>query len=281
MAYTVAVASGKGGTGKTTFAVNLAAVADQQLTLLDCDVEEPNCHLFLPLADQTSRRFAVPVPDFDMSICDGCGACGTACRYKAIAVIDKKPMLFPELCHSCGGCVRACPTEAIKEVPMEIGTVYVGRWQAKEFAYGKLDIGRARSAPLIEYLRKYHSGTDLILIDAPPGTSCPTVAAVRGADLMILVTEPTPFGLNDLRLAVEMGNALGLAQAVVINRSDLGEADIDGWCRDAGIPIIARVPFSREIAEQYCRGAIIADHIPEFRKVCETVWNHIRKANLT
>ncbi len=279
---TIAIASGKGGTGKTTFAINLFSIIKEPAALIDCDVEEPNCHLFLQSElqsdTQKSERFSVLIPEIDFDKCTGCRKCAEVCRYNAIVVIEKRPMLFEELCHNCGGCARHCPQNAITETSKDIATINVAKWRGKQFAYGVLDVGQARSSPVIDYLRKnfaYCQDNGYTLIDCPPGTSCPAVEAVRGVDLLVLVTEPTPFGVNDLELAIKMGKALGLKQAVIVNRSDLGAADVRKMCNKYNIPIIGEIGFDKNIARTYSHGKIISDEIPSFRQTCEQIWRQI------
>ena len=281
---TIAIASGKGGTGKTTFAVNLFSIIAESVMLIDCDVEEPNCHLFLQSRTQQqeteiSERFSVLIPEIDFGKCTGCRKCAQVCRYNAIVVIEKRPMLFEELCHNYGGCARHCPQNAIKEVPKEVASINVTRWRGKKFVYGLLDIGQARSSPVIGYLRKNYAdkiNNEYVLIDCPPGTSCPAVEAVRGVDLLVLITEPTPFGLNDLELAIKMGIALNLKQAVIINRADLGASDVKKMCNNYNIPIIGEIAFDKNIAGAYSRGKIISDEIISFRTQCEQIWQKIK-----
>jgi len=274
----IVIASGKGGTGKTTVTVNLASVSPTNVTVLDCDVEEPNAHLFIHPEFSEKKRVPVLYPDFDMELCTGCGDCKRACRFNAIAIIKDKPILVPELCHSCGACVTACSFDAISEVPFDIGTLESGKWKNGAFAHGLLDIGQARSEPLIDAVRDYgraRSADGLVLVDAPPGTSCPVLASVNGADYVVLVTEPTPFGLHDLRLAVEMCHALKLECGIVINRSDIGDNGVRDYCNSEGIKILAEFPFDRRVAETYSRGDIIVDRLPDLRAAYENLLERI------
>lgn len=280
----LAIASGKGGTGKTTVALNLAAVADQPVRLLDCDVEAPNDHLFIKPEQIEERISSVMVPAFDQGLCDGCGRCKKHCRFNAIAVLGGKPMLFPELCHSCGACIPVCPHGAISEVQRPIGVVRRGTKDHISLVYGVLNIGEAKSPPLIGDVKKEfrvggvdgaRSGVGLTIIDAPPGTSCPVVAAVKHCDYLLLVTEPTPFGLHDLKLAVGMAQALGLRHGVVINRCDLGDAQVHDFCVKNQIPLLAELPFDRRVAEAYAAGKIPVMAVPDIATVYRRLYQRI------
>jgi MinD superfamily P-loop ATPase len=255
----IAIASGKGGTGKTTVAVNLAlSIGNAQI--LDCDVEEPNAHLFLKPAIQERRPVCVPVPEVDEEKCTSCGRCQKICAFNAIVVLPRsadkkgKVMIFPNLCHGCGACAQLCPQGAIREVKREIGSIESGTSGEIQFAHGKLYIGEAVSPPLIKQVKERADPARTVIVDAPPGTSCPMIASVRGSDFCILVTEPTPFGLNDLILAVEAVRKMGIPHGVVINRSDIGDRKVEDYCRDQDIPILLSIPFERDIAELYSKG---------------------------
>ena len=274
----IAIASGKGGTGKTTVATNLATVASLQgtdVTLLDCDVEEPNCHIFVKPQIRLTCPVTVPVPKVDSEKCTGCGKCGEVCRYSAIVCLKGKVLVFPELCHGCGGCQLFCPVEAISEEGREVGVVEVGRAKGFAFAQGRLRIGEAMSPPLIKAVKAAATQTNLVIIDAPPGTSCPVIESVRDSDFVMLVTEPTPFGLNDLKLAVEMVRALELTFGVVINRADVGDDKVQSYCSDNGIAILEQIPDDRRIAEAYSRGEMICEALPDYESLFAGLLNKI------
>jgi len=262
----IAVASGKGGTGKTTVAVSLALSAGGPVTLLDCDVEEPNAGLFLPHENATMRPVTVPVPRIDTDRCTTCGKCASFCEYNAIVCIGTSVMVFPELCHSCGGCALVCPVKAITEVPVEIGTL--GEWSKGDFHFteGILKIGNALSPPVIRAVKASAAEADLVIIDCPPGTSCPMVTAVTGADYVILVTEPTPFGLHDLDLAVKTVRKMALPFGVIINRSDSGDDRVVEYCEREKIRVLLQIPEDRKIAEGYSTGKSLLESVPKYRE---------------
>ncbi|MBN2085547.1 MAG: ATP-binding protein [Anaerolineales bacterium] len=261
----LAIASGKGGTGKTTVAVNLARAFGEEVQLLDCDVEEPNAHLFLHGSKPTEETVTLPVPEFDEALCDSCGECGRFCAYHAILAFLSTPVLIPEMCHSCGGCALVCPRKAIREVERRIGAIQEMQSGNIRLVTGKLDVGGAMSPPLIRAVKnRRHAGVPAI-IDAPPGTSCPVIAAVRGADFVLLITEPTPFGLHDLTLAVETMRALDIPFGVAVNRVGIGDDRVHRYCRAEAIPILLEIPDDRRIAEAYSRGELIVEALPEYR----------------
>jgi len=264
----IAIASGKGGTGKTTIATNLAcSIASMGKTVqyLDCDAEEPNGHIFLKPDIQETQSITIGVPQVDSELCNGCGKCGQICQYSAIISLKETVMTFEQLCHSCGGCMLVCPTGAIKEKPKEIGFVDIGMANNVKFGQGRLKIGDIHTPPLIKKTKAYALDEGIVIIDAPPGTSCPVIEAVKGADFVLLVTEPTPFGLNDLKLAVGMVRELKIPFAVVINRSEPDEQMTNQYCRDENIDVIFEVPDDRRIAEAYSVGKMIVDVLPDYR----------------
>ncbi len=271
----IAVASGKGGTGKTTVSLALAEAAGKDALLLDCDVEEPNCHLFVS-AEPVRAPVTVLKPEADGSLCDGCRKCVEICRFNAIAVLGRKALLFPELCHGCGGCVKVCPTGALREKPYRIGDA--GSCVTENFILrdGSLSIGQTMSPPLIRAVKSGAAeGRGIVIADSPPGTSCSMVSAVRGADYVLLVTEPTPFGLHDLTLAVETLRTLKLSFGVIVNRSDSGDGRVCSYCREEGIPVLLEIPNRREIAEAYSRGETLLKASPEWKEKFERLLKEI------
>lgn len=266
---TIAVASGKGGTGKTTVAVTLARISSKRgadTAIIDCDVEAPNANLFVKMDVNVMDTVYVPSPVVSLDRCTGCGRCERICRFNAIALVGSEPMVFQDLCHHCGGCALVCPEQAISETPRRIGVIEEGCEGPLCYAGGRLDIGEAMSPPLINAVKKHLHTADVRIIDAPPGTSCPAVAAVDGASYVVLVAEPTPFGLNDFTLAVGMTRALGIPFGAFINRSDMGDDGLERYCAREGIEVLARIPYSREIAERYSRAEVaefLAGRYPE------------------
>jgi len=270
----ISVASGKGGTGKTTVATNLALVVSQweKTELIDADVEEPNAHLFLRPLISEREDVTVPVPEIDKARCDYCARCAEVCAWGAITVIRDAAIVFPELCHGCGGCALLCPRKAITEKPRTIGVVERGRARGIVFAHGRLNPGEALTVPLSRSVRRDAATPGrVVIIDAPPGTACPAVEAVKDTDFTILVTEPTPFGLNDLALAVEMTRKLGLRTGVVINRSDLGDDRVDRYCERENLLILARFPNDLKLARAYARGVPAVLASPRWKRRFEAL----------
>jgi MinD superfamily P-loop ATPase len=262
----ISVASGKGGTGKTTISVNMALALGSGVELLDCDVEEPNAHLFLKPIIERSEKVEVPVPLVDLQKCTFCRKCSDICRFNALAVVGKKVLVFQELCHSCGGCMAVCPEGAITETGRELGIINFGKREAIRFINGQLRVGEAMSPPLIKQVRAAANPQLITIIDAPPGTSCPVIAAMNGADFILMVTEPTPFGLHDLKLAVEAVRMLGIPCGLVINRADIGDRKVFYYAISENLPVLMTIPFDRRIAEAYSRGKNIVEEFPEWRQ---------------
>jgi MinD superfamily P-loop ATPase len=275
----LAIASGKGGTGKTTVATNLAWIAGQngcRVAYLDCDVEEPNGHLFLKPEISSCRPIGRLHPQVAEGRCTHCGLCGAICQYSAIVCVGDKVLVYPELCHACGGCVLVCRPGAITEVLRENGKLEIGQAGVVQFVQGVLNIEEAMSTPLIRQVKAAAPEADLVIIDSPPGTSCPVIESVRGAELVLLVTEPTPFGLHDLQLAVEMVRALGLPLGVVINRARIGDNETHNYCRRQGIEILAEIPDDRRVAEAYSRGILACEAAPQFRAAMQELLARIQ-----
>jgi MinD superfamily P-loop ATPase len=261
----ISVASGKGGTGKTTIATSLA-LSLEEVRFADCDVEEPNAHIFLKPEIKERIAAGIPVPEVDLSKCTFCGKCAEVCEFNAIVVIKKKVLFFPELCHGCGGCSYICPEKAINEVDRTIGVIEKGVSGQIEFIHGILNVGEPMAPPLIREVKSHINGSTNAIIDASPGTSCPVVEAVNGSDFCLLVTEPTPFGLNDLKLAVEMLRKLGIPFGAVINCADIGDDEVEKYCKEEDIPILMTIPWDRRIAESYSKGIPLIEARPEFEK---------------
>ena len=261
----IAVASGKGGTGKTSVAVALAQSLDGPVDLLDCDVEAPNAHLFLNIPWERKETLYLEIPEVDESKCTHCRACSEICQFKAILVLGETILAFPEMCHACGGCFRVCEPRALLPGKKELGVIAQGEAGGIRLVQGELKIGEPLSPPLIREVKKRARPQRLILIDAPPGTSCPVIQAVKDSDFCLLVTEPTPFGLYDLRLAVEALKILQIPRGVVLNRADMGDDQVRRYLENEGIPLLMEIPFDRRIAEGYARGKSLLEVKPEMK----------------
>ncbi len=273
------IASGKGGTGKTTVAVSLAlSLADRSPLFLDCDVEEPNAALFLRPALDDRRDVGQWVPVVDVVRCTHCGRCAEVCAYHAISVVGQQIFVFPELCHGCGSCTLQCPVGAIDEELDVLGILEQGPAGNIAFYQGTLNVGEAMAVPVIRQLKQWafsqHAGDRPVILDAPPGASCPVVETLRGADAALLVTEPTPFGLHDLRVAVQVArDELDLPVAVVINRDGVGDSGVDAYCATESIPILLRIPLERAIAEGIAQGETLLALRPEYRPALAALWD--------
>lgn len=273
----ISVASGKGGTGKTTIATSLA-LSVGKVQFLDCDVEEPNAHIFLKPQIRERIPVGIPVPKVDESKCTFCGKCAQVCEFNAIVVIKKKVLVFPDLCHGCGGCTYICPEAAIREVEKPIGVIEKGRAGTIDFIHGVLNIGEPMAPPLIRQVKKQiDHASACVIIDASPGTSCPVVEAVNGSDFCVLVTEPTPFGLNDLTLAVEMLKKIAIPCGVVINCSDIGDDAVERYCGREGIPVLMTIPWDRKIAAAYSTGIPLVEALPHYKSSFSRLYETIRK----
>jgi MinD superfamily P-loop ATPase len=274
----ISVASGKGGTGKTTIATNLAvaiAKTGTNVVYLDCDVEEPNGRIFLKPEIKEKLDVTVPIPKIDLDKCTFCGNCSAICEYHAIAVLRKTVEVFPSLCHGCGGCCDICPEDAIEEIPRTIGSINTGAGMGVEFCEGCLNVGEALSPPITKALKKLRVSSDVIIIDAPPGTSCPVIEAISNTDFVILVTEPTPFGLNDLELAVGMVREMGYPTGIIINRSNIGDNRIEEYCQREKLDILMTIPYDRQVAEAYSRGEMMLGVDPWYERSLSAMYKNI------
>lgn len=276
----ITVASGKGGTGKTTVATSLAiSLASNNPALpplfLDCDVEAPNAHLFLKPAFKDKKDVSILIPSIDESKCTGCGRCAEVCEYHAIAVLNNKVLVFPQLCHGCGSCTLICPTKAIREVPNVMGVLESGTTPLDiNFAHGIMNIGEPMAVPVIQQLKKWISPQpgQVVIVDAPPGASCPVVESARGADFLLLVTEPTPFGLHDLKLAAQVAKELGIPVGVIINRESVGNAGVENFCESQGLPILMRIPYDLTIAKGTAQGQTLPEIYPKYTMLFQQLY---------
>ncbi|MEW6142111.1 MAG: ATP-binding protein [Chloroflexota bacterium] len=275
----ISVASGKGGTGKTLVATSLALSlkGEEKVQLLDCDVEEPNAHIFLKPVITRSEPVFVPVPVIDEKKCTYCGDCAMVCAYHAIAIFPGHAMTFAQLCHGCGACTYFCPQKAVHEEGREAGVVERGYCDGVDFVHGRLKVGEAMAPPVIRRVKEFVDRRMVAIIDVSPGTSCPVITAVRDSDFCLLVTEPTPFGLNDLELAVQMVLELAIPHGVVINRAGVGNDAVEAYCRERGIPVLLTIPMARKIAGLNSRGVALVDGMPEWIPEFRGLYYRIRE----
>jgi MinD superfamily P-loop ATPase len=275
----ISIASGKGGTGKTLIATSLALSLQNnyKVRLLDCDVEEPDDYLFLNPSITKKELVSIPVPEIDTGKCNYCGKCAEVCVYKAIAVWGKRVMTFDQLCHGCGACSYLCPQKAISEQPRVIGVVEVGQAEGIEFVQGRLNVGEAMSPPVIRQVKSQLGSEDVTIIDSPPGTSCPVITAVKNSDFCLLVTEPTPFGLNDLTLAVDTVKEMKIPCGVVINRDIDGAKEVEEYCQDEDIPVLLKIPLNSRIARFYSKGVTLVRGIPRWEDSFKKLYDDIQE----
>lgn len=275
----ISVASGKGGTGKTLVATSLALSLEdrEQVQLLDCDVEEPNDHVLLKPVFTRSEAVCIPVPKVDEGECNYCGKCAEVCAYHAIAIFPKNVLVFPQLCHGCGACSYLCPQKAISEEMREIGIVELGDVDGIKFAHGKLNVGEAMPIPVIRMVKAQANQDSNVIIDVCPGTSCPVVESIKGSDFCILVTEPTPFGLNDLILAVETVRELDISCGIVLNRAGTGNNGVEEYCDKENLPILLTIPLDMKIARNYSRGITLVHGMPQWKESLIRLFEHIQE----
>jgi len=275
----ISVASGKGGTGKTLVATSLAlSLKDRErVQLLDCDVEEPNAHVLLKPLITHSEAVCIPVPKVDEQKCSYCGKCAEVCAYNAIAVFPKNVLVFPQLCHGCGACSYLCPEKAISEEMRETGVTESGHADGVEFAHGKLSVGEPMPTPVIRKVKELANHDGIVIIDVSPGTSCPVVESIKGSDFCILVTEPTPFGLSDLVLAVETARELKIPCGIVLNRAGVGDNKVEEYCHKENLPILLTIPLDMEIARLYSRGVTLVQGMPQWKESFLSLFDCIRE----
>ena len=271
----VSIASGKGGTGKTSVAVNMA-LSVGNIQLLDCDVEEPNAHLLLHPEINKKEPVYTSIPKVDRELCNTCGECTKFCQFNAIFVASEKILVFPELCHSCGGCAMVCPRKAITWEKHKIGTLNFGATDGVDLVYGELEISKPLAVPVIKAVKKQIKEAKNALLDSPPGTSCPFVETVSGSDFCLLVTEPTPFGLHDLKIAVEVLRKVAIPFGVVVNRAGIGDKKVYEYCIKEDIRILLEIPYERRIAELYSKGIPFSLEMPEWADKFQMLYNKIK-----
>ncbi len=271
----ISIASGKGGTGKTTVATNLALSLDNT-QVIDCDVEEPNAHIFLPANITEREKVSVRIPQIDKTTCTFCGKCAEFCAYNALAVVPSDALVFPELCHSCGGCKMVCPVDAITWRNRVVGMIEHGNAKDIDFFHGLLNVGEIQAIPVIKQLKQKIDTKKTVILDAPPGTSCPVIETLDGSDYCILVTEPTPFGLHDLKLAVDVVRHMYIPFGVIINRDGVGDKKVELYCQAKKIPILMKIPQSEQIAQLYSKGIPFVHDSLEWKQSFQDMFHHIQ-----
>ena len=272
----VAVASGKGGTGKTSVAVNMA-LSVGNVQLLDCDVEEPNAYIFLKPKIDKIQEVTVSVPVINEQVCNRCGKCAAFCQYNALFVAATEVMVFPDLCHSCGGCTIVCPAEAISEEPHRIGTLKRGSTGDIEVVYGELDVQKPMAVPIITEVKRHINKDKDVILDSPPGTSCPVIQTVKDSDFCVLVTEPTPFGLHDLTIIVQVLETMNIPFGVVVNRAGEGDRNVYEFCREKNIPVLLEIPYDKRIAELYSQGTPFSREMPEWKEKFQNLFKTVKE----
>jgi MinD superfamily P-loop ATPase len=272
----ISVASGKGGTGKTSVAVNMA-LSIENAQLLDCDVEEPNAYLFLNPKIHQTYPVTVTIPHVNEKLCDHCGACATFCQYNALFVGSDRVLVFPELCRSCDGCILVCPKKALSEATHRIGKLTLGSSNDLELVYGELDVSEPMAVPIIREVKKHIKSDKNVILDSPPGTSCPVIQTINGSDFCVLVTEPTPFGLHDLKIIIQVLEKMKIPLGVVVNRAGIGDKKIYEYCKEQTIPILLEIPYQRRIAELYSKGMPFSLEMPEWKTKFQNLFNDVVK----
>jgi MinD superfamily P-loop ATPase len=275
MQMIVSVASGKGGTGKTSVAVNMA-LSVGNVQLLDCDVEEPNAYLFLKPKISQTKAVTVSVPVVNEKLCNRCRKCADFCQYNALFVGSNEVLVFPDLCHSCGGCVLVCPAGAISEEQHRIGTLKRGATDDVELVYGELDVQKPMAVPVITAVKRHIRKGKNVILDSPPGTSCPVIQTVKGSDFCVLVTEPTPFGLHDLKIIVQVLESMKIPFGVVVNRAGVGDKKVYEFCGEKNIPVLLEIPYDKRIAELYSQGIAFSQEMPEWKEKFQTLFENVR-----
>ncbi|MBN2066781.1 MAG: ATP-binding protein [Candidatus Thermoplasmatota archaeon] len=271
----ISIASGKGGTGKTTIATNLALSLDN-VQLIDCDVEEPNANIFLNAKIKERQDVSVNIPEIDKIKCNFCGKCSEFCAYNALAVVPSDVLVFSELCHSCGGCELVCPKDAVGWSERVVGVVEHGVAEGIDFYHGLLNVGEIQAIPVIKALKRKVDKSKNVILDAPPGTSCPVIETVGGSDYCILVTESTPFGLHDLKLAVDVIRHMCIPFGVIINRDGVGDKKVERYCQNEKIPVLMKIPHSEEIAKLYSKGIPFVNELPDWKNEFQHLFSRIQ-----